>query len=228
MWKPIIPALESCYQVNCITPSWVRESNDDRSLENIEGYLESYANLVDDAPVSLIAWSMGGLIAIRLAEKFPGLVDQIIFIASAPQFLADENFKYGIGKEWFDNFVESFKKQPQETLKKFIALQAQGDENAISTARFLKTHSDFNNYHFYECLFGLNLLGEEQLSNKFESLQCKSAFIHGDKDAVLSYEAAKNIAIQANSDFYIIENAGHVPHVSHPEETIRIIKSILR
>lgn len=227
MWDLIIPVLAQRYQIKCINPPWVKESEITASLDDIENYTEELALSLSELPTKIVAWSMGGLIAIHIAKKFPQLIKQIILISSVPQFVSTNEFRYGINKTWFDKFILDFRNNSRSTFGKFIALQAKGDEYQMSTLRFLKQNCVFDNFDIDECLRGLELLQQQQLNHEFQVLNCKRMFIHGDKDTVLPIASAQFVAQQTNCELKIIENAGHAPQISHPDLTARLLLDTL-
>ena len=226
-WDLIIPALEQRCQVKCVTPTWVEQSTTGTSLANAEAFVDALGVSLNNQKTNLVAWSLGGLIAIHLAKKYPALVDRIIFIASAPQFIASENFCNAIDPVWFDNFVNEFKNNPDTVYKRFAALQAKGDEFQMNTIRFIKNNFTPEEFDFDESLLGLEFMQRQQLIPELQDLNCKMLFIHGDNDAVISNKAAKAAAMTANCEFKIINRAGHAPHISHPEPTVSLIKDFI-
>ena len=226
VWEPIIPALSIGCQINCLTPSWLGDSKIASSLNNIEDYVEKLAATIN-APVNIVAWSMGGLIAIQLATQFPSLVNSINFIASVPKFANPDNQNTGIDYQWFNKFVNQYQESPEKTLKNFLALQVKNDSQARNSLRVLKNACDLANYNMVECGYGLNLLQQLDLSDQLKSLECKTLFIHGDSDAVVSYQSAQYAASLSNSPIVLIPDAGHVPHISRPNEVASIINNHL-
>lgn len=168
----------------------------------------------------VVAWSLGGLIAIRLATSFPALVNKIVFVSSAARFVSQEK---GIDPGWFDQFQREYDKQPIAVLKKFLALQVKGDEFSKTTLRQLRAANSIDLYNLDECRFGLSLLQELDLVAELKQLSSALAFVHGERDAVLPICAAQNSADLGNAEFYSIPAAGHAPHVSHPEEVANFI-----
>jgi pimeloyl-ACP methyl ester esterase len=227
-WDPIIPALEQRCQVKCVNPPWIKQSIPGASLAGFEAFIDDLGAALNDQKTKLVAWSLGGLIAIQLAKKYSDLIDQIIFIASSPQFVASENFHGAIDQIWFDKFIDDFKKNPRAAFLKFIALQAKGDEFQMNTIRFMKNNFQPERLDLEESLLGLKLLQEQQLMLELQNLQCKKLFIHGDKDAVISSKAAEFAATTANCGFKVISRAGHAPHISHPELTTALINDFLQ
>ena len=81
VWEPIIPALSDGCQVNCVTPCWLNHHVIEGSLGDVDDYIEKLA-LTITRPINIVAWSMGGLLAIKLATRFPDAVENICFISS--------------------------------------------------------------------------------------------------------------------------------------------------
>ena len=219
--------MEHRCQIKCVHPPWIKGSKPSASLANFEDFTDQLGTLLNNQKTKLVAWSLGGLIAINLAKKYSELIDQIIFIASAPQFVATKDFHIAIDPTWFDKFIADFKQNPRATFLKFITLQAKGDEYQMDTIRFMKNNFQADQLDHEQCLLGLELLRQQQLMHELNNLQCEMLFIHGDNDAVLSSKAARFAAASIDCDFKVINRAGHAPHISHPEQTTASIKDFL-
>ncbi len=226
VWEPIIPALSAGFQINCVTPSWLSDSQIGSSLNNIDGYIEELAATIHQ-PINIVAWSMGGLLAIKLATRLPVLVESICLISSVPKFVSADNLNAGIDYQWFNQFVNQYQAQPLTSLNKFLALQVKNDMSARTCLRFLKKSCDFENYNLTECEYGLKLLRQLNLLEQLQALKCNTLFIHGSCDAVVNLQSAQYAASISNSQIALISGAGHVPHVSQPNEVANIINTYL-
>lgn len=211
--------MEDRYQIDCVSPSWISESALAASIKDFDHYISILAKSIKHS-THIVAWSLGGLFAIRLAKKFPALVNKIVFVSSAARFVSQE---VGIDPGWFDQFQRDYGKQPIAALKKFLALQVKGDEFSKTTLRQLRAASCIDLYNLDECRFGLTLLQELDLVVELKQLSSELAFVHGECDAVLPICAAQKSAELSNAKFYSIPAAGHAPHVSHPEEVANFI-----
>lgn len=225
VWESIIPVLSDGCQINCLQPTWSNMSDIKGSLSQLDNYISNVAASIN-TPTNLVAWSMGGLLAIRLATRFPQLVEKICFVSSVPKFVAEDNQNTGIDYQWFNQFLTQYQSHPMATLKGFQTLQVKNDSAARHCLRVLINACDFENYDLTECRLGLTLL-KEDLSEEFNALQCRTCFIHGDEDAVVSLKSVEHAAYISNSPLSIISGAGHAPHVSQPDAVARIIKSYL-
>ena len=214
IWQPMISQLENRFQLHCIKPPWETNSSLS-SLSNFDTYVNELAQSIS-ATVYVVAWSLGGLFAIQLATNFPALVDKIFFVSSTPKFITNSS-EFGIEHEWFERFGHDFKRNPIQTLRKFLTLQAKGDEFAKTTLQQLRKYCRMEDFDLAECQYGLNLLGKLDLSNELINLSCKSVFIHGECDAVLPCSEGREAASKAKAKFYLVPSAGHAVQVSHPQ-----------
>ena len=226
VWEPIIPALSDGCQINCIIPSWHKDSEIDCSLSNVDGYIEKLAATIT-MPTNIVAWSMGGLLEIKLATRIPELVGNICFVSSTPKFVSADNKNAGIDYQWFNQFLDQYQSQPVVTLNKFLTLQAKNDAAVRSCLRLLKSVCDFENYDLIECGVGLKLLQQLDLSEELTALECNTSFIHGSSDAVVNLQSVQHAAYISNSPLSIISGAGHVPQISQPDAVARIINTYL-
>lgn len=226
VWNSIIPALDSRYHVQCHVPTWVMESKMKTSLMDFDEYIHELAAMFVNQ-INIIAWSMGGLIAIRLATLYPGRVKKICFLSSVSNFVDQHNAHAGIDYQWFQSFCNQYQQHPIRTLKKFLTLQVSGDEFAKTALARLKKICPFEQYNLRECRLGLTLLNDLDLTDQLIGLDCDTIFIHGEQDAVVQSTAAKHVAMLSQAPIHMISHAGHVPHVSHAQQVTEIINQYL-
>ena len=225
VWRLIIPALSLRYQVNCIAPSWVQESDFTASLNNVQKYVDELAQTIRSKQC-LLAWSMGGLLAILLAKRHPQLVEKICLLSSVPKFVSREGRYAGIDYNWFQSFLEQYKQQPLRMLKKFLTLQVNGDEYAKQALVLLKDACPLDTYNLQECQYGLQILSDFDLTTELLNIKCDIEFIHGEQDAVVNVDAAQYFAKTSCSPLHLIPGAGHAPHLSHPSELESLIQQV--
>ena len=193
------------------------------SLSDLNEYIAAVAATIKTT-TNVVAWSLGGLMAIRLALAAPSLINKIVFIASAAKFV---NQGTAINPAWFKKFQSDFKNRPAATLKKFLALQTKDDEYSQSALRQLRNILPVEQYDFNECDLGLAMLANLDLNSELKRLPCSAGFIHGECDAVLPIQAGRAAAAECGAKFYSIPAAGHAVHVSHPQLVAEIILNYL-
>jgi len=83
--------------------------------------------------------------------------------------------------------------------------------------RLLQQLCTVSKYNMNECRAGLMLLSTMDVRAELVRVGQQVRVIHGQNDAVLPLAAGQNLARYFNTDCQVIIDAGHVPHVSHPE-----------
>jgi len=187
-----------------------------------ESYLSS-----DQSASHVLAWSMGGLIAIRLAARHPDCVKSIVFIASTPKFVSPDNLRSGIDFEKYLALKKNFVVNPAATIKSFQALQVVGDENARSVLKQFRSYEDVSSQNMSELHVGLELL-ETDFSEQLSSLACSKYFILGADDAIVDCHNAEYFAQQSESEWVSWPHIGHAPLLSCPQRVAEQISSFLQ
>jgi len=174
-----------------------------------------------------MGWSLGGMLATNLALTYPEKVRSVITFASNQQFVANSQWSYGLEKNIFDAFYQSLEKDIEEntnnTLRQFIALITQGDQQQREQRRFLKPFLQSTRQSPESLLMGLQLLGS--VNNTVENLPVPNHHFFGEHDVLVPSEAAYHIATE--EAVTIVPGAGHLLH-SPLGKTSALIGGVLR
>lgn len=225
VWDSIIPALETGCQINNVIPTWSDAAQVQGSLCALDHYVDAIANAYI-YPHHVVAWSLGGSVAIRLAARHPDMVKDIIFIASTPKFVSADNHQAGIIYDEYEALKKSFIDAPTTTLKAFQALQVVGDENARGILKQLRKYDDYAHFDIQELKAGLDML-EQDFSAQLDALSCPTYFILGQDDAVINSMHVQYFARQTQSEYVMWPRVGHVPQLSCPERVVDQIATFL-
>nr|MBP8771906.1 alpha/beta fold hydrolase [Aeromonadaceae bacterium] len=71
----------------------------------------------------LLGWSLGGMLAIRLAFLYPERVLSLITVASSPRFVAEPEWP-GVKPEVLTSFSAQLQADTHKTIERFLAIQA--------------------------------------------------------------------------------------------------------
>ena len=166
----------------------------------------------------LLGLSLGGMLCQRYAATYPQRVTGLISISTNNQFVADSNYQAAMPRADFEAFIRSWQSNPSSCLKRFAGLQARADSQQRQLTRQLRAMDiDFD---FGAAGALLKLLGELKISTTSLSLPSLSLF--GDQDALVPVQAANQVA-----NARIIAGAGHLSHLSAPQQVIGEIKGFL-
>ena len=224
--QPLARSLSHHYPVNCIDLPGYGQS-DLSSYSN----LDAMAHRVNDLILprsSLIGWSLGWLVAARLAELYPHRIDKLIAIASTPYFLSDKNWP-GISAEIFSSFTVDFSVDPKSALQKFALLQINKLANQRVAYYKISSYLTKINYNKIEVLnSGLKILQTTDLRLSLKRLKLPMQFIFSNDDKLIPIKAAEYIAALApQATINIVEDAGHIPFIWQPKITLKYILKYL-
>ncbi len=217
IWEKFIPHIEAQWKITCIDlPGYgTRRKLVTADIDKIVSELES------DIPENavLFAWSLGGLIAMRLAHRKQD-AKALVLIASSPCFLNKQDWQHGIETKDFNQLVSQLSKDKIKTLKIFSGLVAIGEEQPRQAINKLNEQFVSNIPEQEILMSGLEILRDEDLRQNLLKQHCPIGFIFGENDILVKRSAGS--AIQAaKPDTQIIEipETGHAPFLSRPQET---------
>ena len=220
IWQLQKEALEACSSHTYTTLNLPGYGGNKFSGGNysIDASAEQLAPLLPDHAI-LVAWSLSGLVALRLAQIYPQKVAKIIFVASSPFFAKTDNWP-GIEANVLDNFMQQLSKYQQKTIDRFLAIQAMGSEHAKKDIKQIKALlSDYPKADDLALSSGLEILKHDDMRAVFVSLSIPISGIFGRLDSLVPAASIKQMGLlreEFRAD--ILPKASHAPFISHPKE----------
>lgn len=161
-------------------------------------------------------WSLGGMLAARIAARYPEKILGLITLASNTVFVASQSWPMAMAAATFEQFSHSFDAKPKQALKRFKLLEVHGDEKAKEQLAYLQSLSldlDKNNL-IADLQQGLVLLSKIDNTAHLSQITCPSLYCFGEKDALVpaSLVEALEHRIHSNQRAVIIQGAGHLLH----------------
>ena len=191
--------------------------------------LESVARaLIPDVPDHsiLIGWSLGGLIGIRISSLKP--VKKLILLASTPCFVKRQNWLFGTEPELVRGLMRRINDDPGRALREFAKLISRGDRSPRATFRTLAMLLERNMVHTSALLDGLDILQNADLRTELSDLGSRAGGILAANDPLVpAAVAGAMLSLNPNMELRTISNSGHVPFISRPEQTRRLLLSML-
>ncbi len=200
----------------------VASNTKDNKFESIATALSKTIN----TDCIVIAWSIGGLIATRLAE-LTDKIKTIIFIASTPCFVNKADWLYTIDRNSINDLQQKLSNNPVTALEYFAGLIAQGDISSKKTNRNIRKNLANNNY---STILSSWLIEAQQTDqrNEFAALKIPTQVLLGEHDALISSQIEKQIKqLSPNTQCALLSDCGHAPFISKPEETHKIINEFI-
>jgi pimeloyl-[acyl-carrier protein] methyl ester esterase len=180
------------------------------------------------SPAQWVGWSLGGLIAIAYALRYPESVQRLILVASSPRFVAASDWKLAIPSRTLKAFARELEHDYRTTLIRFLALQVHSSERAQTTLRQLRQLLLKYPTHRRALRAGLALLYETDMREQLSKLSCPTRLILGEKDTLVPKGCAKQIVKRLiDAEVTIIPGAGHAPFLSHSREFSAALRQYL-
>lgn len=220
-WKPLLPQLQQFARVITIDLPGFGESETlpDFILEHV---LTALAQAIPTRAI-LLGWSLGGMLAVILAARYPQKITQIITLAANAKFVANDDYSTAMPIAINQDFTQSFAVDAPLTLKRFSGLLVQGDANERGLLKALRaenTRAVIN----HNWLQALELLA--CLDNRADFAQLSQPGLHllGDVDALVPV-AAVNALQQLNSQQTVIV-LSETAHAMHWSQTAKVADAI--
>lgn len=221
VWKPVIELLSSQFTLHLFDlPGYgINCEENATSLDDITNLL------ADKIPNNAIiaGWSLGGLVALRLAMKAEKNIKGLAIIASSPCFI-EKNDWAGISPDIFQAFKSQLAKDKKKTIKKFLALQTIGTTSSRKDAVFLQNIVLESLPDISVLDSGLDLLINTDLRNSLLNLKSPVIRIYGEFDTLIPTINSQRFDILCKQGTNtVVPSAGHVPFISHPEEFSQLL-----
>lgn len=165
----------------------------------------------------LLGWSLGGLIAMKIAMKCS--VKKMVLIGSTPCFVNRDDWQLGTPIEVFQSFFADVIQDFEATMHKLLALIAIGGGNARGTAKVLKQEFSSRPLPSEKALQDtLNILLNTDLRDELSHINVPTLLLHGEHDKLAPIQAAAWLAnALPNAKLHELKDAAHEPFLSHPQ-----------
>ena len=191
---------------------------------DLDGLVNGVAPIVREDS-TLLGWSLGALVAMELARRYPQRVRRLILVGSTPQFYATDDWSAAMPAATLAEFAHELQTDPDKTLRRFLALQVRGSHKASQVLRALQGQFAQRQAARPAALQGgLEILRQTNLRPHLQQIRCPVLLLHGDRDYLTPLPVAKALCRQLPAaKLRAIAGAGHAPFLSHPDDVVQDI-----
>jgi pimeloyl-[acyl-carrier protein] methyl ester esterase len=174
---------------------------------------------------TLLGWSLGGQVAMRVALDHPHKIARLILLASTPRFVATEGWPRGMASADLEAFGAALLAEPEATLLRFLSLQTRGMAGQKALLQQLRQTLLAAPMASAEALAGgLAILRDTDLREELPRLTQPTLVLHGALDTLTPVAAGAWLAETLPAAQHLeFERAAHAPHLSHGEEVAAAI-----
>ncbi|HYP66663.1 MAG TPA: pimeloyl-ACP methyl ester esterase BioH [Thiobacillaceae bacterium] len=224
IWEPLLEHLPGDWSVHNLPLPGYAGANAASPYE-LEALADALAPRLPDYAL-LVGWSLGGLVALLIARRWREKSRGLVLIGATPCFVMRPGWPHAVAQEVFAGFAQSLAQDYADTLRRFLALQAQGSDSVRTVLKLLRERLLAQPRPQDAVLeAGLAILQETDLRGSLD-LAVPLTLVHGSGDKLAPLAAARWLAQHVHSaELRVIDGAGHAPFLSHPAEVAEIIRA---
>ncbi|GFO72005.1 pimeloyl-[acyl-carrier protein] methyl ester esterase [Bathymodiolus japonicus methanotrophic gill symbiont] len=227
IWREFAQALAVCRQVICLDlPGHGLSKN--ISPYTLESVVDAVSAQLPGQASVLVGWSLGGNVALRLAEKYPQRVKAVVLIASNPHFVQTESWP-GMPAQLLQEFAANIQKNARQTLLRFMSLQVQDRADVRASLKQIKRAMQ-------ECaapdpeilLAALQVLQTVDQREMLRSLNLPVLMVFAGQDSLVPVSAVEACRLLSEKvELKIIPGAGHLPFISDQKQLLFLLEGFI-
>ena len=221
VWQFVSERLESQFRVSYIDlPGFGLNAENFPETYDIDSIADKVSKHLPTRCI-LLGWSLGGLIAQKIALKNSTVVRKLILLACSPKFVGDSDWP-GVDLKVLAFFQQQLSQDFSKTLSRFLAIQAMGSATAKADVKHIKSAIEQNpNPSLAALKGGLKILAECDFRTQLNEIQIPTHWMFGKMDSLVPVDVCKQLAdIQPQASYSIFTKASHAPFISHPNEFV--------
>lgn len=216
IWQTVAPHLESQFELfNIDLPGHGYSAE-----APVRFTLETVADaIVEQLPARaiLLGWSLGGLIALDIARRYPDRLSRLVLVAATPRFARGADWPHGIAPTLLAQFAAGLTQDYRATLQRFLSLQIDAHER--ETLRALRAQLFARGEPAPAALAGgLEILRDADLRANLAAVHVPTLIVHGTRDRLVPFAAGEYLARHLmQAQWLPLANAGHAPFLSQAQ-----------
>jgi pimeloyl-[acyl-carrier protein] methyl ester esterase len=214
IWDALVPALSQRFRVHAVDlpGHGASASCDPYTLSRIA------AELARQMPSHCLVcgWSLGGQVALAWAGAAPQQVERLALVSTTPCFTQRADWPHALEAAVLQDFARALAGDYEATLKRFLALQAQGDAQARRIMQQLRASLIARSRPDVRALErGLQILRDTDMRGSIAAIKQPVMLIHGDRDKLTPLAAAEHLRdALPDARLAVMRGAAHAPFIT--------------
>jgi pimeloyl-[acyl-carrier protein] methyl ester esterase len=177
----------------------------------------------------LCGWSLGALVCVACAARYPRLVARMVLVGATASFVAREGWPEAMPVAELDEFRHSLTSNSARLLKRFAKLIHHGAAKSVTqpheAEHFMRT-GDGQPANDATLLSSLELLAQTDLREQLRDVHQPVLLVHGDADPLMPLAAAERLMmLLPEARLEVFGGSAHVPFATDPA---RFVASVCR
>lgn len=219
IWGDLPDRLSAHFRVTTLDLPGHGRSHDALRESTLTAFTDAVAQ-VSPASAIWLGWSLGGLIALDAARRYPEKVSKLVLVSATPKFVQAPDWPHAVDAEVFTGFARSLACDYRATLLRFLSLQIGGDDATRTLLKTLRAQIfEHGEPQAAALSAGLSILQQSDLRASLAQIQVPAVILHGSHDRLAMPAAGEYLAAHlARARIIHIAGAGHAPFLSHAAE----------
>lgn len=226
VWRSLAPLLEPGFRLHLVDLPGHGHSRAE-PFGGLDAVADAVARCVPPG-AAVAGWSLGGLVAMRLATRHPRLAARLAFVSATPCFAQRPDWPHAMARGTLEQFAAGLHAEPAKTIRTFVNLNALGGPHAREGVRALAALlAERGTPSEASLQAGLALLHDTDLRDEVPRIDRPACVVHGGRDALAPVGAGRWLAAALPfARFHEIPEAAHLPFVSHPEAVAQALEAL--
>jgi pimeloyl-[acyl-carrier protein] methyl ester esterase len=172
-------------------------------------------------PCVLVGWSLGGMLALQIANEGKLPVERLALIGSTPKFTVGDDWSFGLPATQVRAMARNLKRQFETTLSEFFSLTFVGEKISIERLRTIRNFAvRASSVPDQEVAFELlYMLAEQDQRDILCDIHIPAMVLHGELDRISPVGAGRAMAAMLPlGEFVPFAGIGHAPFLSKPHD----------
>ncbi len=203
---------------------YLAELSDYKERGGLRGAAKTLSELVTETfqgkSVWLIGWSLGGNIALEMANQKPEIMSGLILLSVNPCFIARSDWTHAVSPSQFDRLSDQIGLDVNKGLRQFDRLQCFGDKKQ---KQLIKALAEFREITATpssdELLAGLNWLKGNDQRVLLNDLRMPILCLFGENDVLVPVSVMADVdALNGKIESELVLHASHLLFLTQPEK----------
>jgi len=181
--------------------------------------------------ITLIGWSMGVSVILKMFEHRMADVDSLVFISGTPSLTARDDYPHGLPRGEVHRLMRTIRREYPVGMKNFFERIFQGKDLCHPKREELyMVVCDMNKIPLQQvAIASLECLQNEDLRPSLNNMQIPALLIHGAHDRICLPGASQYMAEHLSSaTLHMIKDTGHAPFLAEKEKVHRNIDQFIQ
>lgn len=162
--------------------------------------------------ITLVGWSLGGMLSLQLAHRFPEHIGKVILISSTACFTSRENYPAGLSPAIVKQLAKRLRQDYRQTQVDFYKLMFSAREKEAEQSFLTALAPLMCEVPMAALTAGLDYLLATDLRELLPHITVPCHIIHGSADEICPLAAGEYLSEHLpQAVLHILPNAGHIP-----------------